>query len=209
MGPIHAAWFKPLWRLRQPQAQKVQELDPVLPGSEGADQSVRLYVISTPHVPHAASAVIGGPVLLQSFARTDQASSPSRLQVEWPEFVYADDSPVNWRMLVQPPNGPVFGPELRGGEFLPGLGVPLTNLALPQDLTEPADADGTDDLLLDEIVAQLGQRPAIHADQSLGRRQGDFDDLFGDVGEGLYLRMNSLTELGCWCAWRLGLKSCL
>jgi hypothetical protein len=38
-----------------------------------------------------------------------------------------------------------------------------------------------DDLLLDQVLAQLGQRPLGHANERDRRRQGDFHDVFANV----------------------------
>lgn len=44
-------------------------------------------------------------------------------------------------------------------------------------------ADRGDDLLLDEVVAQLGERPAGHPDERLGAGQGHLGDLLAHVGQ--------------------------
>src|SRR5262249_12159742 len=82
-------------------------------------------------------------------------------------------------------NGPVFPPKQRVGRFLPGLGAPQADLAPVQELPEPFDADGGHNALLDQVGTQLGQRPLIHADKDLGRRQRHLADLLAEVGRKL------------------------
>jgi len=179
-------------------AQKVQELDPVLAGTECPEQSIGLEIVSAPHVSHATVAVVSGPVPLHPLAGAHQAPTSSRLQIERPELIDADHSAAGRRMLVQASNRPIFGPEFGIGGVLPGLGVPPLHFAFAQDLMKATDADRGDNLLFDEISPQLGKRPAVHADQGPGRGQGDLDDLLGGLSkEPAWTTMTAVVGTPC------------
>ena len=103
-------------------------------------------------------------------------------EVQGPELIDAQPPAFGGPApLVQPPQAAVLGPELRVGGVLPGLGVTPAHAACPQELTQVLQGDRGDDLLGDQVLPQLGQRPDTHADQLLGRREGDLGDLLGDV----------------------------
>ena len=105
----------------------------------------------------------------------------SREQVQRPEFVDTESDTAGWRAVVQPPDSPVFRPEFGIVRFLPGFRAPPPEAMAPQDLAEPLQRDRRDDFLLDEIVAQLCQRPDAHADELPRRRERDLADPFDDV----------------------------
>lgn len=56
---------------------------------------------------------------------------------------------------------------------------------LAQQLSQPGKTDVAENLLFDEVLPQLGQRPLVHANQHAGRREGDLGDLFGQLGSEL------------------------
>jgi len=116
----------------------------------------------------------------------------SRLQVQRSEFVKAQASAVGGTFPVQPPNGPVFSGEIGISRFLPGLGAAQANLPAVQALPQPLHADVGHDLLFDQVVTQLGERPLVHADQSLGRRRGHFGNLLAHVRQELAWRIPRL-----------------
>jgi len=72
---------------------------------------------------------------------------------------------------------------VRIGRFFPGFRAPPADAALPQELPQMFQADGANDPLFDEVLAQLGQRPLGQADELAGRREGHLDDLFDDLGQ--------------------------
>jgi hypothetical protein len=109
----------------------------------------------------------------------------TRLQIQGPELVDAQASANLRPLAIEPANGPVFLPEKRISRFFPSLGSTQSDLAAVQELPKPFDADAGNDLLLPKIVAQLRQRPLIHADQRLGRRQGYFGDLLAKISSKL------------------------
>src|SRR5262249_14459638 len=81
-----------------------------------------------------------------------------------------------------PLDPPVLLDKLRVGRLLPSLGATPADAQPVQQRAQPRAADGGDDRLLDEVVAQLGQRPAGHADQGHGAGDGDLGDLLEDIG---------------------------
>src|SRR5438445_3493099 len=169
-----------------------QEFYPGLVVSELAVEPVGLQIVDGQEMTHAALATVGGPQALHALTRPCQALAVARLQVQGSELVDAQPSAVAGPLAVQTANGPIFPPEKWIGRFFPGLGPTQPDLAAVQKLPEPFDADAGMDLLLDEIVPQLGQRPLIHADKGLGRRQSHFRDLLAEIGSKLPRRIADL-----------------
>ena len=169
--------------LSQP-LQKRQERLPVFMGGKGTDQRVAFEVIGPEHVPHAAVTVIRRPQAIDMPHAGVVPAVPGQ-QIQRAELVEADPLATLRPFRVQSSNSPVFGPELRIGRFLPGLGVPPANFAVPQNLPQGLQRNGPDDPLLHQIIPQLRQRPDAHADQFFRRRQGDFTDLFADIRQEL------------------------
>jgi len=63
-----------------------------------------------------------------------------------------------------------------------------------QQSAKPFQADGGDDLLTHKILLQLAQGPLRHADERLGRGEGDCGDLFHDVGQEFARRIPLLPD---------------
>ena len=157
----------------------------VLAFDEPADQRVPLQVVNAVHVADPAFAAVGGSVPL-NVPGAGVVLPVAWQQVERPEFVDAEAAAIDGAPApVEPADTPVLQREVRVGRFLPGLGMPPANLALVEDLPQAFDGDRRDDLLLDQVLAELEQRPDGHADQHLRRRERDLRDLLGDVAHEL------------------------
>ena len=57
------------------------------------------------------------------------------------------------------------------------------NPAAPEQLPQPFQRYRTDNLLLNQILSELFQRPDAHTDKSLGRREGHLTYLFHNVSQ--------------------------
>jgi hypothetical protein len=106
----------------------------------------------------------------------------ARLQVQRPELVHTEAPAALRPPAVQRPDAPVLLPEERVGGLLPGLGPPPPHLQAAEQGAQPLPADAADDALLGQVLPQLVQRPAAHADKRLGGRQGHLGDLLDQVG---------------------------
>ncbi len=146
--------------------QEPQELCPGFIGRKDTDELIAFQVIGGQEVTHAARAVIVGSQSLDPLAAAGQATSVPRLQVERAEFVDAQPPAVPRAVSIQPTNTLVFGPKGRVFRLLPGFGPPPAHAAVAQQDSQPFQADGTYDVLLDQVLAQRGQRPLIQADQA-------------------------------------------
>ena len=65
-------------------------------------------------MPDPTLAIVGGAVTFDALAGADQAGSRAGLEVQRAELIHADDLSIRRQMLVQTPDGPVFGPEFGG-----------------------------------------------------------------------------------------------
>lgn len=164
--------------------QEGQERPPVFSLGEAADEPVALQVIDAEKVPDPAGAMIGRPQPIYMPAAGPVAAVPG-LEIERAEFIDAQPHPAGRATRIQPFEPAVFGPELRVGGFLPGLGVPPADASAPKKLAQPLQRDGGHDLLLDQIGPQLGQRPDAHADELLRGREGHLGDFFDHRGHEL------------------------
>lgn len=164
--------------------QEAEERLPVFLFGEPAVQRVAVQVVHAEHVSHAAGAPVGRTQSIDvTGARV--VFAVSRQQVQRAELVDAQAHALAWTAAIESLEFAVFWPELRVFRILPRLGVPPFDLVSPQDLPQPLDGDRLDDLLLDQVIAQLRQRPDAHADQLLRWREGDLGDLLDHVGDEL------------------------
>src|SRR6516162_5638779 len=162
--------------------QESEELDPRFVGRELAIQPIGLQIVDRQKVSHAECSFVGS-AQAPRVAIVGVAVAMTRLQVQRTELVDAQATPIGGSMAVKTPNGPVFPPEFGIGRLFPGLGSAQANPHAVEQLPQPLNADVTHDLLLDEVSPQLGERPLVHADQLLGRRQCHLGDLLANIGE--------------------------
>jgi hypothetical protein len=121
-------------------------------------------------------------VPLQPPARPLQAAAVPRPQVQRPELIDADPPAVPRPPAVRPPDGPELGHDVGVVRLLPGLGPAQAHVLAAEQGAQPPQADGRDHPLLDQVAAQLGRRPTVHAGQGHGGAQGHLGDLLGQLG---------------------------
>ena len=164
--------------------QETQEVRRLLVLGHVAIQPVGLEVVVRQEVSHAELAAVGSPIACD-LTIASLAEAVSRLEIERAELVDADYAAAFGRAFVQPADGPVLAVEVGIVRFFPGFRASPADAALPQQGTQMLDADRGHHALFDQVLPQLRQRPLVHADQLLGRRQHDLNDPFDEIGEEL------------------------
>lgn len=164
-------------------------------GGSDANQTIAFQIVGGQEMLDAGRAVVGRPPSLDSFAGSGQTGSGARLQTERAEFIDAPP-PVPRAVAIESANSLVFGPKLRIGGFLPGLGSSPTHAGAPQRDSQPGEADRAQHALLDEVLPELGQRPFIQPDQVAWRRESHGGQLFPHVGSELPRRGRGVEVVG-------------
>lgn len=174
-----------LSRISSPQPfQECQKGRPVFLRRKSPDQGVPFQIVGPEHVPYAAVSIVGGSQSIRVSDPGIMSTVPGQ-QIQRTKLIDTDPTAPRRPFGIQSLQSSVFAPKLRIVGVFPSLSVPPSDLATMQDLPQGFQRDRDDDLLSDQILPQLGQRPDRHPHQLLGGRQGDLADRFDRVGEKL------------------------
>jgi len=155
---------------------EVEELRPAFPVTEPVEHLTGREVERGEHVPDAAGAGVGRAQAGRAAAR-EPATAGAGLQVQRPELIDTDHSPVGRRVVIEVEDAVLLGHEVRVLAGFPGLRRLPRHAFLAQDLPDGLGAR-LDPCVLGEVVDQLGQAPGRERQPQLSRfAGGDAADL--------------------------------